>query len=142
MALTLRPATLADAKMLFEWRHADEIASPWWKGEAVEMEGHMRWLRERLRNPAVQLYIAELDGVPVGDARIDSTGEVTYNIIPEQQGKGLGTKLLLALTAIAQEQGWKRIRALVDDTNLASIRVLEKAGYKHRPDVLFFRWPE
>lgn len=142
MGLILRPASMADSDLLYGWRVRDERDSPWWDGIPVTRERHAFWMAERVHNPAVRLWIAELDGVPVGDARVDSNGEVTFNTLPEFRRRGLGTKILVAATALAAEDGWGRVKASVDDANVASVRTLERAGYRHHPDVLFFRWPQ
>lgn len=138
----MRLATLADEELFLEWRAADERTSPWWNGRPVNTEGHSRWFQARVDNPAVRLWVAEVDGVPVGDARLDSSGEVTFNVLPEHRRRGFGTQVLREATRRAvEEDGWTRVRAVVDDANTASVSTLHKAGYRHRPDVLFFRWP-
>ena len=140
--MDLRLATLAEEDLFLEWRAEDERNSPWWNGRPVDTYGHAVWFRARVDNPAVRLWIAEKDGEPVGDARLDSNGEVTFNTLPQHRRRGFGTQILREATRLAvEEDGWTRIRAVVDDANHASIATLHKAGYRHRPDVLFFRWP-
>lgn len=139
MDVTLRRVCLDDEEMLFQWRLADEHRSPWWAGVHVTRERHAKWFRDRLDSPAVRMFVLELDGIPVGDGRIESTGEIVYNVTPEHQGRGFGTELVRMLVADARRDGWTRIRALVDEDNGASARVLQKAGFSRRPDVEFWR---
>ena len=61
----------------------------------------------------------------------DDTGsiEIGYGIAPEQRGRGLATEAVQGLLAFAwSHPSVRRVRASTEATNLASQRVLEKAG--------------
>jgi [ribosomal protein S5]-alanine N-acetyltransferase len=58
-------------------------------------------------------------------------GEVNYYIVPHHRGRGLATEALLALFTFGfQEVGLARIQARCDTENLASERVMQKAGMR------------
>lgn len=138
--MTIRPATAKDALLLFEWRQADE-ANDWWEGEPVEFEKHLDWLVPRLVSPVVDVWVGEVDGVPVGQARLDSNGELAFSVDAAFRGRGHGADLVRKATRAAASQGWGRVKACVDLSNEASVRTLASAGYAMRPDVGFMRWP-
>ena len=58
------------------------------------------------------------------------TVEIGYGINPSAQGRGLATEAARALTDWALTQpGVRRVTAECLETNLGSVRVLEKAGF-------------
>jgi RimJ/RimL family protein N-acetyltransferase len=140
MGLRIRPAMALDADLLFEWRQADE-RNDWWQGKPVEWEKHLDWLVPRLLSPVVDLWVGEVDGVPVGQARLDSNGELAFSVDKDFRGRGYGTELVKKATLAAKSAGWGRVKACVDSDNEASTRTLMNAGYAVRPDVRFMRWP-
>ncbi len=80
------------------------------------------------------VYRLVLDGVDVGAVSLVGLtrchGEIGYEIDPGYQGRGLATFALKRVVATVQpDHGFTLLtaRAMID--NLASIRVLEKAGF-------------
>ncbi len=140
MGVKIRPAHMVDADLLYEWRQHDEN-NDWWQGNPVEWDKHLDWLIPRLLSPVVDLWIGDVDGIPVGQARLDSNGELAFSIDKGHRGKGYGTQLVKKATAAAAAGPWGRVKANVDLSNEASIRTLTAAGYVLRPDVGFMRWP-
>lgn len=56
--------------------------------------------------------------------------EIGYGLLPEFWGNGYATEAVMAMTEWASKQpGVKFIEAEAEDSNIASKRVLEKAGY-------------
>ncbi|NKJ38197.1 GNAT family N-acetyltransferase [Rhizobium sp. SG570] len=55
-------------------------------------------------------------------------GHVGYSIVPWKQGRGYATQALLLLLPIAAKTGLARITVICNENNLASRRVIEKAG--------------
>lgn len=121
--MLIRPATIEDAKRLFEWRN-DPVTCAMSRNTApVNWFGHVDWLRQRLAWRAPMLFIAEVDGMPVGTFRIDG-GEISYTIAPEHRGKGYATAML----RIARER-FGTCRAEIRPDNIPSIRAAESAGH-------------
>jgi phosphinothricin acetyltransferase len=58
------------------------------------------------------------------------TAEVTYFILPENTGKGLGTMLLAFLEREARQKRITNLLATISSFNPASIRFHEKNGFK------------
>lgn len=58
--------------------------------------------------------------------------ECTVYMHPDEGGQGIGYKLLIAVVEKATDLGYRQMFAVIGDTeNLASIRVHEKAGFRH-----------
>jgi [ribosomal protein S5]-alanine N-acetyltransferase len=57
--------------------------------------------------------------------------ELGYWLLPRYQGKGIATEVLPAVIAYWQkEKGLHRLEAFVETENAASIRLMEKAGFR------------
>lgn len=139
--MILRPATSGDEDLFFQWRQDDEAGARWWEGERVEFANHLCWFRERVDNAVVGLWVAEHHGVPVGSARIDSSGEITVDVAKDHRGRGFGVEIIRNVSRQAIWRfGHQRVKAMVDDSNLAAMRAFEKAGYVDRRDVHYWRW--
>jgi GNAT superfamily N-acetyltransferase len=69
--------------------------------------------------------------IPVGYVRINSVGEVSIAVAPDQQGKGIGRALLVAATMEAAKAGVLALIARIKPGNSASIRLFEQDGYRH-----------
>ena len=126
----LRPATLADAELLFVWRNDPLTRQQSIHTEPVVWESHLAWLETSLQNPDRWLFIAE-QAVPamqapvvLGTVRADKLAEVyelSWTVAPEQRGKGWGKKMVAALIAVLPDGA--AYQAVVLHTNPASERI-------------------
>lgn len=134
--VTLRPARLSDADVLRQWRN--DATAVRFSGAAREVSAaeHDRWLAERLADPATRLRIAEENGVPVGQARIDmagGAGAVSIAVAAGARGRGLGQAMLRAiLDDVAHEGEASTLTAVAHPDNVASIRAFERVGFRRR----------
>jgi RimJ/RimL family protein N-acetyltransferase len=62
--------------------------------------------------------------------------ELPWSIEPHLQGRGLATEAAIAACAVAREQRFEEVVALVLPTNVASQRVAEKAGFEQNGEVV------
>lgn len=141
--MNLRPATLDDARLLWEWRNDPAVRANSFDHGEIPYDEHVDWLRRRLyeyRPRGSAIWIAEVDGTPVGQVRYgvvtDEDGsrwaELSYSIAADHRGQGHATEMLRlsAPRACASLPPVDGIRAKVYAHNGASIRALEKAGYR------------
>ena len=139
--VTLRKLTLADAPVLFAYRSLPEVyryqgwypetisdAEDFIRKHAIETKGSIgEW---------VQLGIcAKTDGALLGDCGYhvisDSEAEIGYTLAPRYQRKGYATEVVeTLLTYLFENAQFKMVTASTDPENDASIRVLEKNGFK------------
>jgi len=61
---------------------------------------------------------------------VDGTVEIGYGLIPGARGRGYAAEALVALLAIAGDQGVSRVRADTTNDNIASQRTLQRTGFE------------
>lgn len=87
---TVRPATLADAALLFAWRNDPQTRAMCLSTDAVAWPDHLAWLERVIADPARELSIHETNGVPCGTTRLDwdgDTAEFSITVAPEFRGR-------------------------------------------------------
>jgi RimJ/RimL family protein N-acetyltransferase len=132
--LILRAATIDDAGRLLEWRNDPETRRWSFSSDPIAPNEHERWLTATISDPERSLYIGELEGNPIGQARIDrlhaGVGEISVGLDRAFRGRGLGAALIaLASDRGARELGLERIVARIKRGNDASIHAFTRAGY-------------
>ncbi len=123
-SLRYRGATASDALVLLAWRNDALTRFNSRNANPVDLSDHLAWLERRLMRESPHLYIAELDGEPVGTVRIDGE-EISYTVAPEHRGRGYAKQMLRWAYS---EFG--RLRAEIRPDNIASIKAAESAGHK------------
>jgi len=133
--LTIRAASERDAELLLDWRNDESSRVNSLDMSIIELGPHRRWLEQRLADPEhCRIYIAEVDGRPVGQLRVDSPtrprGVVSVSIAAEARGCGLGTELIRVGTSrAAEELALSTIEAVIKPGNTVSLRAFASAGY-------------
>ena len=133
--IDLRPAGSADEALLLRWRNDDEVTRQSFTGAPPTPDEHAAWFRVMLALPdETRVYIAERDGRPVGQARVqrvgETRGEISVSLAAEARGQGLAAELIaLASERGAVDLGLSEIHALVKIDNARSRRAFESAGY-------------
>jgi L-amino acid N-acyltransferase YncA len=132
-AVTLRPASAADAPLLLAWRNDPETRRWSFARDVVAPAEHAAWLAARLDDPATLLLVAQDDGEAVGQVRVDrgrdGVGVVSITVAPAARGRGLGLALLTALAA-REDLGVATLRASVVPGNARSLALFARAGYR------------
>ena len=67
-------------------------------------------------------------------AGLEAAPQLLYALLERVTGRGLATEIARALVVHAREVGLAPIVAAVDEVNAASVRVLEKAGFRRREE--------
>jgi len=129
--LHLRPATMADAGLLFGWVNAsDSLPNKMATVAPVEWPTHQQWLRARIADPDCLLEIVELDSRPVGQVRLepgDGGTMVDIYIAPAFRRSGLArTALAEAFARCAA----RPIVALVKPDNAPSRALFRSLGFR------------
>lgn len=131
--LTLRTATMEDAKQLHEWRNDLLTRQNSINMDEVPWENHVAWLEKSLASPDRTLLVAEQDERPVGTVRIDREDgvlELSWTVAPDARGNGVGQKMV----ALCADQTEGPLVAHIKRENRASQRIAEAAGFRLEKD--------
>jgi len=139
--LTVRPATLDDRRLMFEWRNHPETRRVSRDSAALDWANHCAWVGRVLADPQRLLLVGRLGAVDVGVIRFDRLDgdrlEVSLYLDPVLQGTGLGGALLDAGEGAALRWAGPGtvIVAHVLWDNEKSGRMFERAGYVYADGV-------
>ena len=98
-------------------------------------EEHFNWLRAKIKDADCKFYILEYDQQSVGQLRLDKENDewvIDYSIDPSKRGQGFGKKIIQLI--LEKEPGIK-LRALVLENNLPSIKVFENSGFIRHEEI-------
>lgn len=129
--LSLRPATPADAALVWRWRHEGDATRHYRNAAPTPLDAHLRWFDAALGDPRRSLFIVEHDGTPVIHVRLDHhpTGaEVALAVSARARGQGLAAPALAL--AFARTQRVAAFDAEVHEGNTPSRRLFEGLGFR------------
>ena len=127
--MVLRPLAQADLNFLYKLVNDPNVAR--FIGELINDRDILKSWIENLE-PSDHEYVILSDSVPVGECSLTITGdsgEIGCMIIPEYWNHGYGFSAINKLIMLAQENGLKEVTAATDEKNIASVRILENAGF-------------
>jgi RimJ/RimL family protein N-acetyltransferase len=133
----VRPAGLEDRDVLLAWRN-DPTAYQWYR-DATPVDGaaHDAWLGRLLARGEDTLWVAELEGIPVGSVRLDlhedGAADVSIVVDAGHRGHGTGRLLLAWVEEQSPRLGVSVLVALVQQDNAPSRTLFEGAGYTLQP---------
>jgi RimJ/RimL family protein N-acetyltransferase len=137
--MDLRLFTAGDATTFALYRNHEDVSRyqgwdlPFTVAQAQEMIDSMG--HGMVRGSWVNLAI-EVEGCVVGDIAIglNTTGDeasLGFTIVPEQQKRGLATRAARMVMGELEKLGVRKFDASLHPDNLASVKVLEKLGFRH-----------
>ncbi|MBR2780839.1 MAG: GNAT family N-acetyltransferase [Eubacteriaceae bacterium] len=136
--LVIRPMNVTDIPALKKWMPDGSIYTYWGKGPG-KAEKQPELLFEKKERPTKSFHLGiaekETDEV-IGDLWVylienDRMAQIAIRLSKEKHGRGYGTEALSAMTGFCFENTeLKRLWTQVDVRNTASVRMLEKCGYK------------
>ena len=133
----LRPATLEDCRLYFEWVNEREVRLRSIRNHKITWEEHCQWFQQRLQSDSARLLIAMEADTPVGQIRTESYSsgdwEIDFSVAACERGKGHGIKILRLAIERMRREAPIRLIAVVKHDNYASIRCFEKLGFTVEP---------
>ena len=140
LALVLAPAQAGDATRLHEWRNHEATRLHSGDGAVIARDAHLRWFNAVLDDPHRGIWIASLQGEPVGVVRLDTrqeaggrTAVISVYRVPagSVEGRGWGSAVIAAGVTRAREH-WPdltRVDARISPDNGASLRAFAACGF-------------
>jgi len=133
--LALRPAATHDCDRLLDWANRPEsLAGKLKTVDPIPRDTHEAWFAARLQSPDCRIWIAERDGRPVGQVRVerDAAGDAHVDVFVAPEGRGTGVAYAMLDEMVRAVAGiWPGVRlvARIRTDNAASRRLFAKAGY-------------
>ena len=132
--LTLRPLNLADAPALHAWLSDPVVMRYWSTLPHTALQQTEAWVQGSLDAMAkgeAQDFAVLFEGRVIGRVAFWQGDEIGFLFDPAVWGKGFAGEALRAIAAYGFDVlGFDQIRADVDPDNAASLRVLERVGFK------------
>jgi phosphinothricin acetyltransferase len=107
----------------------------------------LEWFKEHC-DKEYPVYVMEINNTVIGFVYINSyrpgraalkqTAEISYFVDNNYRGKGIGKELIEFMESQCNNLGIKTLFAIIIDNNEASIKLIEKCGYKkwgHLPKI-------
>lgn len=137
MNITFRKATIDDAKVLFLWRNDPLTRKNSINQGEILWEDHVRWFEKKLSDKSYIFLIAEDGENKIGLARAnkddDGFWELSWQIAPDQRGKGYGKEMVTK--AVSYFSGLEmKTKAQVKKDNLPSIKIAESLFKSRREE--------
>ena len=133
--IRLRPATAADAKLIFEWRNAPVIVRLGSSQREVTWTEHEEWFSQSITSGKRRIFIVQNDGVPIGQVRFDllesSECVISAYLLTEFTGRGWGVEAMRSGCEMIFEI-WpiQSVSACVRAENKAVQSALAKVGFE------------
>ncbi len=128
-----RPAAPEDAEPVWEIASDATVRAESFKADVFGFTSHERWFSERLTRPTQRMWVAERDSSIGAYIRYDASppwAMVNIAVATPLRGRGLARRLLTATWSDAcHALGARAARGVVFETNMASTRAFERAGF-------------
>jgi RimJ/RimL family protein N-acetyltransferase len=131
--VNLKVVEREDLTLLAEWSNDSEFLGRFiWLPQQSRTEWEKRY--DSLTSDTKWFFIEKKDGTKIGTVFHFSIGnlmEIGYALIPSERGKGYSSEAVeIIVDYLFLSKQLMRVQAITDIDNLASQRVLEKAGFK------------
>ena len=137
--MKLRKVTYNDWKILLDWRNDPITRKNSFTQEEISEQTHKLWFNDSLLNERRVIYILENNSIPIGFIRSDilDTNKylLSWDIDPNQRGKGYGTKIL---EIYLQDKKGEFI-AEIKPENIASIKMAQKNGFNQLDKIKYIK---
>jgi len=133
--ISLRPATAADADLVFRWRNDPFILAHGSSQREVHWEEHQKWFAETISSSARRMFIVLEGDSPIGQVRFDRQNRqdcvVSVYLLRAFTGRGWGVRAInRGCTAVFEAWDVERIIACVRMDNPPGRSAFLKAGFR------------
>ncbi|GAB0109625.1 GNAT family N-acetyltransferase [Pseudoalteromonas distincta] len=136
--ITLREAEQSDCTTLYQWANDPVIRSCALKDAPITLQNHLTWFNKQLVSLNSKIYIASIDGKPIGQVRFNQTTLNTYEIdthlSPCSRGNGYGKEILTQALNLIEKSIDSTFIATILIENKASIKLFETCNFKREKE--------
>lgn len=132
--LSMRPAELADANLIYRWRNDPNTRRYFFDPRPIDLAVHEAWYASVLADPESLLLIGQEHDQPIGAIRFDIVGDVadiSVYLAPHKRGLGLGHRLIYwgMRWLRSQRPTVRLLNARIHPKNIASQAAFTAAGF-------------
>jgi len=133
-AVTLRPATLGDAEMVFCWRNDPFLVMRGSSQKTVTWKEHLQWFQATVSGSERKMFIVLVGAEPAGQVRFDrvnnETCKISAYLLQSYTGRGLGVEAIRrGCEVLFRQWGVSKIVACIREDNKASRVAFGRAGF-------------
>jgi len=133
--ISLRPATMTDLGMVFDWRNDPFVVSQGSSHRGVEREEHQTWFEKTIVGNSRRMFIVLEQGNPIGQIRFDRKDRmecvVSVYLLQAFTGRGWGVQAIrMGCAAIFEVWDVDRVVACVRQDNQAGRSAFLKSGFR------------
>jgi len=113
-------------------------------GEISKLDDEDRYFPESEAEKGVEIYLALLDGKPIGKIHLASARNIGwiygFGVKPEYRRKGYGLAIMGEAIRVLRRVGNGEIRLQVDNNNLAAFRLYHNIGFQIDYRMNYYEW--
>lgn len=134
--MNIRAVEAQDSSEILRWRNDDVTRAMSLDSELVDVDQHKKWFARLLDDQRRIAFVGTVGRKAIGWVRFDPLEDrneflVSISVAPESRLKGMGSQLLgQALQQLRLSCDEPVVYAKVKDSNLASLKLFEKHGFK------------
>jgi len=131
--LQLRPATIADISLYYDWVNDSEVRRQSLKTGSINWQEHQTWYKQKLSSHHCIMSILEVNQLPIGQIRWDIANNqafMSYSLDPIVRGRGWASLLIKMGINQVYQHSLTLLSAEVKSGNLASQAALKRAGFQ------------
>lgn len=122
-----------DIDLLYRWANDDLVRAQSFHSNSIAYKDHLRWFKKKIVSKSDLLFIAIINNTSGGLVRIeDVPNNSTIGVLLDEKFRGLGlsARVLIDTTNLYFLEYSAPITAYIKDSNVASKKSFEKAGFK------------
>jgi RimJ/RimL family protein N-acetyltransferase len=130
--LNIREITKDDINLIYNWSNDLVVRSQSFNSDPINFDNHVKWFEQKLTSAKSLLFVNEYKGTPVGLVRFEKKENHTVLGIllgKDYRGKGLSSIMLIKSSKHYFLNNELSILAYIKESNIASVKAFEKAGY-------------
>ncbi|MBA3750500.1 MAG: GNAT family N-acetyltransferase [Nitrosopumilus sp.] len=131
MNVEIRSVTSDDWQFILDIRNEKEVRDASLNDEIISKETHQKYMK-KLEERTTNVYqrIILYNKQTVGYVKVVDE-EISYMIMKEFRGKGIGSQFFVIVFKELKELGITKIRASIRIDNVSSLNLGQKMGYKY-----------
>ncbi|MET0394925.1 MAG: GNAT family N-acetyltransferase [Chitinophagaceae bacterium] len=139
--LTYRLAAPEDCRLYFDWANDADVRANSYSPGKIEWENHQRWFHKRIASPDSYMLVFYAGTEPVGQLRLDRISDtdllLDLSVDKAWRSRKVGKQMMAAgRDILVKFFPWMRIKGEPHRDNIASIKMLEAAGFVKVEDVM------